>query len=112
MAPTQICRSERHTTSSCRRIVCKGAVMTSDRRSPRIALGALFSETSHFLTTTAGLDHWRNTYVLAGNDIFSLRGATCEEAGAFNVLDAAGVDLLPLLAARAVSSGPTTEEAY
>ena len=86
--------------------------MTSDRRSPRIALGALFSETSHFLTTTVGLDHWRNTYVLAGNDIFSLRGATCEEAGALNVLDAAGVDLLPLLAARAVSSGPTTEEAY
>ena len=81
-------------------------------RHPRIALGALFSETSHFLTTTVGLDHWRNTYVLAGNEIGSLRGGTGEEAGALAAFDAAGVNLVPLLAARAVSSGPTRSDAY
>jgi microcystin degradation protein MlrC len=78
----------------------------------RIALGALFSETSHFLTTTVGLDHWRNTYVLTGDEIRTLRGATCEEAGALHVLEHAGVEIVPLLAARAVSSGPTRSDAY
>ena len=86
--------------------------MNTNSRPPRIALGAMFNETSHFLTTTADLDHWRNTYVLEGAEIFSLRGATCEEAGALMVFDAAGVDIVPLLAARSVSSGPSTEATY
>jgi microcystin degradation protein MlrC len=79
---------------------------------PRIALGAMFNETSHFLTTTADLDHWRNTYVLSGAEIFSLRGATCEEAGALKVLESTAVEVVPLLAARCVSSGPSTNAAY
>jgi microcystin degradation protein MlrC len=86
--------------------------MSENTRPPRIALGAMFNETSHFLTTTADLDHWRNTYVLQGAEIFSLRGATCEEAGVLKVLESAGADIVPLLAARSVSSGPTIESAY
>ena len=86
--------------------------MNTNSRPPRIALGAMFNETSHFLTTTADLDHWRNTYVLEGAEIFSLRCATCEEAGALMVFDAAGVDIAPLLAARSVSSGPSNEATY
>jgi microcystin degradation protein MlrC len=86
--------------------------MSAAPRPLRIALGAMFNETSHFLTTTADLDHWRNTYVLEGDAIFSLRGATCEEAGALAVLEAAGAEIVPLLAARSVSSGPTVDAAY
>ena len=78
----------------------------------RIALGGLFTETTHFLSTTAGLDHWRNGYVLQGEEVFSLRGATCEEAGMLAILEGEGVEVVPLAAARTVSSGPSTDAAF
>ena len=79
---------------------------------PHIALGAMFTETSHFLTTTADIDHWRNTYVLEGDEIFRLKSATTEESGVLKVRREAGAAIAPLLAARSVSSGRTTADAY
>src|SRR4029450_3073849 len=78
----------------------------------RIAVGAIFNETSHFLTTKVDLNHWRNTYVLAGAELFQLTSATCEEAGVLAVCTREGVEVVPLMAARSVSSGPSTDECY
>lgn len=79
---------------------------------PRIAVGGLFTETTHFGTKTVGLDHWRNGYVLAGAGVLSLRGRTTEEAGMIAILDEVGATIVPLAVARTVSSGPTTDEAH
>lgn len=72
----------------------------------------MFTETTHFGTRSVDLDHWRNGSVLEGNDVFKLRNATSEEAGMLGVLDEAGASIVPLAAARTVSSGPSTDATY
>lgn len=79
---------------------------------PRVAVGGLFTETAHFLTTIVGLEHWRNGFVLEGDDVFTLRNGTSEEAGMLAVLDEVGASILPLAAARTVSGGPSSDSTY
>jgi microcystin degradation protein MlrC len=78
----------------------------------RIAVGGMFTETTHFLTTIVGLEHWRNGFVLEGDEVFALRNATSEEAGVLAVLDEVGASILPLAAARTVSGGPSSDTTY
>ncbi len=84
------------------------------KRKLRIAVGQISSESNHFVSFHCELDFFRNTgYLLEGDDLFKLRGAGNEVAGILNCLDAAGgVEIIPLLAARANSSGTLSEECY
>ncbi len=86
--------------------------MTNSESKLRIAVGAIFNETSAFLTTRADIQHWKNTYVLHGADLFALASTTTEEAGVLAVCANVGVEVVPLMAARSVSSGPSTDACY
>ena len=80
----------------------------------RIAVGQISSESNHFVSYLCELDFFRNTgYLLEGADLFKLRGTGNEVAGILATLDEAGdVEVVPLLAARANSSGPLSESCY
>src|SRR5579862_2994732 len=80
----------------------------------RIAVGQISSESNHFVSFLCELDLFRNTgYLLEGDDLFQLRGTGNEVAGVLATLDeAADVEPVPLLAARANSSGPLSESCY
>lgn len=80
----------------------------------RIALGQISSESNHFVYSPCELDMFRNTgYLLESNDLFQLKGGGTEVAGALAVLEDPGdVDVVPLLAARANSSGSLSGECY
>ena len=76
--------------------------------SRRIALGSIFHETSHFLTTRTELDLWRNTYLYEGADLLALAGTDCEVAGMLATCRDEGAETVPLMAARCVPGGPNT----
>jgi microcystin degradation protein MlrC len=80
----------------------------------RIAVGQISSESNHFVRAPCELAFFQNTgFLLERNDLFKLRGTTTEIAGILAALDEAGdVEVLPLLAARANSSGPLSEACY
>ena len=78
----------------------------------RICVGSMFTETSHFLSTRSDLEHWRNTYVLEDDDIFALVSSRSEEGGMLARLSRAGVEVVPTLAARAISGGRSTSDCY
>ena len=78
----------------------------------RIAIGGIFQETSQFLTTRTDLDLWENTYIHHGDDLLQLAGTDCENAGMLAVCEAEGARAVPLLAARCVSGGPSTDHCY
>lgn len=80
----------------------------------RIAVGQISSESNHFVVAPCGLDHFRTTgYLLEAHEVFELEGTDGEVAGMLSVLQAAGdVEIVPLLATRANSSGPLTTECY
>ena len=78
----------------------------------RIAIGGIFQETSQFLTTRTELDLWKNTYIHHGDDLLQLAGTDCENAGMLAVCEAEGAQAVPLLAARCVSGGPSTDDCY
>jgi microcystin degradation protein MlrC len=81
-------------------------------RTWRVAIGSIFAESSHFLTTRIDLSYFENTYVYQGGDIFKLVGTDCEIAGILNVCDREGAEIIPLVAARSVSGGPVTDDCY
>ena len=86
--------------------------MTPRSSGLRIAIGGIFQETSQFLTTRTDLDLWENTYIHHGDDLLQLAGTDCENAGMLSVCEAEGARAVPLLAARCVSGGPSTDGCY
>lgn len=74
----------------------------------RVAVGQISSESSHFVSFPCTLDLFRKTgYLYEGDDLFLLRGTDSEVAGMLAVLDEVpDAIIVPLIAARANSSGP------
>jgi microcystin degradation protein MlrC len=74
----------------------------------RIAVGQISSESNHFVALPCELEFFRQTgFLFEDHDLFELRGTGGEVAGILSVLDAEpGVEIVPLLAARANSAGP------
>jgi microcystin degradation protein MlrC len=80
----------------------------------RIAVGQISSESNHFVSSPCELNLFFNTgYVLEGNDVFKLQATGTELGGILASLKkAVDIEVVPLLAARAVSSGPLSETCY
>jgi microcystin degradation protein MlrC len=80
----------------------------------RIAVGQISSESNHFVSAPCELSLFRHTgYLLEGNDILDLKGSGTEVSGILRVLESASeIELVPLIAARANSSGPLSEDCY
>jgi microcystin degradation protein MlrC len=80
----------------------------------RIAIGQLSCESNTFATFVCDLATVKSTgYLLAGRDLFSLRGSDSEVAGALSVLEAdPTVETVPLFASRWNSSSVLAAEAH
>jgi microcystin degradation protein MlrC len=79
----------------------------------RIALGQFMEESNTFVRQRADLEHFRATQLLYGDEIVPrLRGTRAEIGGFLDVLGPAGVELVPTVAANAVSSGPVTRATF
>jgi microcystin degradation protein MlrC len=79
----------------------------------RIAIGQFMEESNTFVRQRADLDHFRATQLFYGDDVVArLRGTRAEIGGFLDVLEPAGVEIVPTVAANAVSSGPVTRQAF
>ena len=79
----------------------------------RIAIGQFMEESNTFVRQQADLDHFRATQLLYGDEILPrLRGTRAEVGGFLDVLVPAGAEVVPTIAANAVSSGPVTRQAF
>jgi microcystin degradation protein MlrC len=79
----------------------------------RIAVGSLMQEANTFVPFRTDLDAFRSVYLHRGAEILTGYGAARVEVPAFfDVLRAAGVDAVPLLAGHAGSNGPVTRTAF
>ena len=79
----------------------------------RIAIGQFMEESNTFVRQRADLEHFRATQLLYGDEIVPrLRGTRAEVGGFLDVLDPAGVEVVPTVAANAVSSGPVTRATF
>lgn len=80
----------------------------------RIAVAQISSESNHFVRSHCELDLFRNTgYLLEGDKLLDLRGSGTEVGGILATLEEAGdVEIAPVLAARANSSGPLSKSCY
>ena len=79
----------------------------------RIAIGQFMEESNTFVRQRADLQHFRATQLLYGADVVArLRGTRAEIGGFLDVLEPAGIEIVPTVAANAVSSGPVTREAF
>ena len=79
----------------------------------RIAIGQFMEESNTFVRQRADLQHFRATQLLYGDEIVQrLRGTRAEVGGFLDVLDPAGVEVVPTVAANAVSSGPVTRATF
>ena len=79
----------------------------------RIAIGQFMEESNTFVRQRADLGHFRATQLFYGGDVVArLRGTRAEIGGFLDVLEPAGVEIAPTVAANAVSSGPVTREAF
>ena len=80
----------------------------------RIAVGQISSESNHFVTLACELEFFRQTgFILEGAGLLELRGTGGEVAGILSVLEAdGGIEVVPLLAARANSAGPLSAACY
>jgi microcystin degradation protein MlrC len=80
----------------------------------RIAVGQISSESNHFVHTPCELDFFYQTgYVRQGDELLGLAGTDTEVAGMLAILQQAeDVEIVPLLAARANSSGILSAECY
>jgi microcystin degradation protein MlrC len=79
----------------------------------RIAIGQFMEETNTFVRQRADLEHFRANQLLAGEEVVTrLRGTRVEVGGFLAVLEPAGVEVVPTVAANCVSSGPVTREAF
>jgi microcystin degradation protein MlrC len=79
----------------------------------RIAIGQFMEESNTFVRQRADLDHFRATQLLYGDEIVArLRGTRSEIGGFLDTLGTAGAEVVPTVAANAVSSGPVTRAAF
>jgi microcystin degradation protein MlrC len=79
----------------------------------RIAVGQFMEESNTFVRQRADLEHFRGTQLLYGPELVErLRGTRAEIGGALDTLGPAGVEIVPTVAANAVSSGPVTRAAF
>ena len=79
----------------------------------RIAIGQFMEESNTFVRQRADLEHFRATQLLYGDEIVQRLGGTRAEVGGFlDVLGPAGVEVVPTVAANAVSSGPVTRVTF
>jgi microcystin degradation protein MlrC len=79
----------------------------------RVAIGQFMEETNTFVRQRADVEHFKATQLLYGPDIVTrLRGTRAEIGGVLEVLEAARVDVVPTVAANAVSSGPVTRKTF
>src|SRR6516225_6396159 len=80
----------------------------------RVAVGQFSCESNTFATFTCDFETVKSTgYLVAGKDLFSLRGTDSEIAGALSVLDAdSGVEIVPLVATRWNSSSVLQADAH
>lgn len=79
----------------------------------RIAIGELKQETNTFAPTPTELEHFRNWHLWHGDEVIAnARDTNCEIAGFIDVCESAGHELLPTIAAFALSSGAVTPHAY
>jgi microcystin degradation protein MlrC len=81
--------------------------------SVRIAIGQFMEESNTFVRQRADLEHFRATQLLYGDEVIArLRGTRAEVGGFLDVLEPAGVEVIPTVAANAVSSGPVTRATF
>jgi microcystin degradation protein MlrC len=79
----------------------------------RIAIGQFMEESNTFVRQRADLEHFRATQLLLGDEMVErLRGTRAEVGGFLDVLGPAGVEVVPTVAANAVSSGPVTRATF
>src|SRR5439155_13166802 len=79
----------------------------------RIALGGISLESNDFVPFTAELSDFTDAgFLVEGEAIFSLADSDVEIAGALARLRREHVEVVPLLAARGVSSGRLSAAAY
>ncbi len=78
----------------------------------RIALASMQQESNTFAPVPATLQTFKNGYLLDGAAVLGLRGTATEVGGAVGLLEAAGVEVVPIVAAHAVSGGPVVAEAF
>lgn len=79
----------------------------------RIAIGQFMEETNTFVRQRADLAHFRATQLLYGAELVErLRGTRAEVGGFLDTLGPAGVEVIPTVAANAVSSGPVTRATF
>lgn len=80
----------------------------------RVAVGQLSSESNHFVCAACELEFFRSTgYLCEGEELFNLASTDSEVGGILAVLAGSGqVEVVPLLAARANSSGPLSVSCY
>lgn len=82
----------------------------------RIALGLIMQETHSFSPLPTGIDDFRESPMVPyaeGDDMIDAhRHAESEMGGFIEACEAAGVEMVPLFATFAVTSGPVTAEAF
>lgn len=82
-------------------------------KTPRIAVGQIAQETNHFVPMRTTLEHFSARLLLKGDEVLSGFGAAkVEVPGFLDVLGAAGIAPVPLIAASADSGGPVTRAAF
>ncbi|MBI1777067.1 MAG: M81 family metallopeptidase [Proteobacteria bacterium] len=79
----------------------------------RIAVGALIEEANTFSPLKTTVETFQQYYLLRGQELFTGFGAAqVEVPGFLSVLQPAGVEIVPLLAASAAASGPLTRATF
>lgn len=79
----------------------------------RVAIAELKQETNTFvprpttLADFAAWHHWHDDEVIVGS-----RGTNCEIAGFLDVLEPAGIDVVPIIATFSISGGKVTDETF
>ncbi len=72
----------------------------------RIVVASLQQESNTFAPVPCTIQTFENDYLLEGPAVFGLRDTSTEVGGFLDVLEAAGVEVIPVLAAHAISGGP------
>jgi microcystin degradation protein MlrC len=79
----------------------------------RVAIGQFMEESNTFVRQRADLEHFRANQLLYDMAVVQkLRGTRAEIGGFLAVLEPAGVQVVPTVAANAVSSGPVPRETF
>ena len=78
----------------------------------RIAVAQVKQESNSFSTQSTTIEDFQNFHYFRGQEVLNLRGSNTEMAGFLDCCEAAGVEILPTIAAFAISGGPLTEGTY